>query len=70
MHTLTITLTPAQKTALTNAFDTLNTAIDGNQFQRALALLRRVSPAKRDAILAAYPRLNAIIGLGQKLRVE
>jgi len=70
MQTLTITLSAAQKTALTNAFNTLSQAIDSNQFQQALEILRRATPARRDAILAAYPRLNAIIELGRKLRVD
>ena len=70
MHTLTITLTPAQKAALTGAFNTLDSAIGSTQFQNALAILRCVTQARREQMLAAYPRLNAIVELGRKLRVD
>ncbi len=70
MPQLTITLSAAQKTALTNAFTTLNQAADSVQFKRAIDLLRRMSPARREQALAAYPRLAALIELGRKLRID
>ncbi len=70
MPQLTITLTNAQKTALTNAYQNLTAFVDSSQGQQALAILRQASMARREAILAAYPRLAALVELGRKLRVD
>ena len=69
MPNLSLGLTAGEKTAIVNAALTLEQALDG-KLRPAIELLRRLPPAKREAIFATAPRLARLVALGERLRVD